>query len=199
MGRTPLGTYLWPGLPQLCRHGSWSALGVAVTFAALLNLALASSLLWSELLVPGLRNGAWTAVVAVWACSAIISYRQDRRRPVAQESGRSEDGFCAALDHYLKGNWFEAEQILNGLLERNPRDLDARLMLAGLFRHAGRYDEAVRQLERLERFEGSQKWELEIRRERQLLEEARTEDDGESAESIRDERAGTSGKISEAA
>ena len=37
MGRMPQGTYLWPGLAQLYRDGSWSALGLAVGFAALIG------------------------------------------------------------------------------------------------------------------------------------------------------------------
>ena len=34
------------------------------------------------------------------------------------------------MDYYLKGDNYQAEQILEGLLRRNVRDLDARLMLA---------------------------------------------------------------------
>jgi Flp pilus assembly protein TadD len=74
-----------------------------------------------------------------------------------------------ALDHYLKGDYYQAEQVLEGLLRQNIRDLEARLMLATLLRHAGRGDEARRQLETLARFEGAGKWELEIQAERQLL------------------------------
>jgi hypothetical protein len=48
-------------------------------------------------------------------------------------------------------------------------------MLATLLRHTKRYREAGASLDRLERFEGSEKWELEIRRERDLLDAARKE------------------------
>ena len=41
MGRMPWGTYLWPGLPQICREGSWAGLGLAIGFAALVSGAVA--------------------------------------------------------------------------------------------------------------------------------------------------------------
>jgi len=73
------------------------------------------------------------------------------------------------LDRYLQADWFESERALRRLLEENPRDLDAGLMLATLLRRTGRPGEAERELDRIERFDGSEKWELEIRRERELL------------------------------
>ena len=77
----------------------------------------------------------------------------------------------------MKGNWFEAERSLAELLDHNPRDLDARMMLATLLRHTHRWDEAQRQLDWLQKTEGSQKWELEMWRERQWLAEARQRSD----------------------
>lgn len=169
MGRMLWGTYLWPGLSPLCRHGSWSALGVAVGFAALLNLAITTSLVWTELAAPGVRNGVWVVVAVFWVASAAWAFRGDRRHAPGRKGDSHQDPMAPALDHYLKGNWFEAERILDRLLARNPRDLEAGLMLATMFRHTGRYEEAAGHLDRIERFDGCQKWELEIRRERELL------------------------------
>jgi hypothetical protein len=169
MGRMPWATYLWPGLPQICRDGRWSALLVAVGFAALLNFAVMGSLLWSELFAGGVRNSLWMAVVVIWGGSAVLSCRRDFRCPSPSESNPAQERFAEALDRYLQGDWFESERALRRLLVGNPRDLDAGLMLATLLRRTGRPGEAERQLDRLERFDGSQKWELEIRRERELL------------------------------
>jgi len=58
----------------------------------------------------------------------------------------------------LKGDGYQAEQILEDLLRRNVRDLDARLLLATLLRRAGRVDDATRQLDTLACFEGADKW-----------------------------------------
>ena len=176
VGRRGWLRYLWPGLPWLWAHGSWSALAVAVGFAALVNLAILSSLVWSELLAPSVRTACWTAVVAIWGSSAALCYGWDRRRQAADDqSGPEQRCFDEALEHYLKGNWFEAERVLVGLLQGNPRDIDARLMIATLLRHTGRLDEAARQLDQLQRLEDARKWELEISREREWLAEARAQ------------------------
>ena len=58
---------------------------------------------------------------------------------------------------------------MEDLLRREQRDVDARLMLATLMRHTARADEAMKQLDLLASLDGAEKWELEIRRERELL------------------------------
>jgi tetratricopeptide (TPR) repeat protein len=195
----PWRIYLWPGLTQVYRRGAWSALGVAVGFTALLNLALASSLLWSELLTPPVRNTVWGAVVMFWAASAILSYRWDRRQSAFNDSRPAEDSFPQALDHYLKGNWFEAEQVLCGLLRANPWDVDAGLLLATLLRHTRRFDEAKKHLDRLVRLDGAEKWHLEIARERELLGEAQKEGANASSGQAAEKTADPPGEVMEAA
>lgn len=174
MNRLDWALYLWPGLPHLWRRGAWSGLAAAVGFALLLNLALVSSLIWREieLLSPQNRTYLWVAVAVVWVASAAWSagwnHRSDRR---ADRSAR-DGSFGEALDQYLQQNWYEAERTLVGLLRRNSRDLDARLMLAAVLHRTGRFQEAMGQLDRLARMEGSQKWEREIEQQRQRLVEA---------------------------
>ncbi|HID74570.1 MAG TPA: hypothetical protein EYP56_01075 [Planctomycetaceae bacterium] len=172
MRRTPWATYVWPGLPQLWSHGAWSGLFFAIGFAALVNLGLATSLLWSELFTPAMRILVWLAVGGFWVISAVFSYRWHRQYPVGLVTAWSEGQFRQAVAHYLKGDWFEAEHVLVGLLQRDPRDVDATLMLATLLRHTRRLGEAGACLSRLERLDGAEKWELEIRRERELLQAA---------------------------
>ena len=104
VGRTQWATYLWPGLPQLWARGSWSALAVAVGFAALVNLALLSSLVWNELLAPSVRSACWMAVMAIWGSSAALCYGWDRRKQaIGGQSPPAKRRFGEALDHYLKG------------------------------------------------------------------------------------------------
>lgn len=176
MGRMPRATYLWPGLPQVCDRGSWAALGLAVGFTLLLNLVLVGTLLWSDFLPVGARTLMWALTGLVWVGSAVYSRFWDGGHAGPGPSDRPGDAYPEAQELYLKGNWFEAERILAKLLKRNPRDLESRLMLATLLRHTGRRDEAARQLDRLERFEGSSKWVLEISRERQRLHAAEADD-----------------------
>jgi len=166
MGRTPWAAYLWPGLPQLWRRGSWSGLAWAVGAAGLVNLALAASLLWYELLASRVRTGAWLAVAVVWVGSALISRLAENRQAARQNRAPAGDPFAEATEEYLKGHWFEAECGLRELLRRNPRDLEAGLMLATLLRHTGRLGEAAQQLDGLQRLDGWEHWATEIGRER---------------------------------
>lgn len=173
--------YCWPGLPQLWLRGLWSGLGLAAVAAAGLNVAILAGFAWSEWIAADVRNGLWMALAVLWIASAGLSARWIRRQPppkrTEQNADAAKDDFSVALEHYLKGNYFETERLLQRLLQRNARDLEARLMLATLLRHTGRRDEALVHLDLLDRFEGSQKWELEIRQERDLLADAKTATD----------------------
>jgi tetratricopeptide (TPR) repeat protein len=140
-----------------------------------LDLLVLGSFGWSELIAPGLRSGLWVGFAVFWIGAAVWSAKQCRRRAAADETNPGETGFSEALDHYLKGDYYQAEHVLEELLRRNLRDVDARLMLATLLRHTGRLDEAMRQLDTLVRLEGAGKWQWEIDRERELLAEAKTE------------------------
>lgn len=182
MNRTPWITYLWPGATQLWRHGAWSSLLLAVVFGLGLNLALLSTLVWSELFSPIIRNSTWLVVVVSWAGFALFSRHWNHHELVSSESRTSDDQFAAALDHYLQGDWFEAQRILTALIRRNARDVDARLMLATLLRHTRRFDEAAQHLAFLQRLEDAGKWELEICREWELLQQARSAGDQPEAD-----------------
>jgi hypothetical protein len=172
--------YAWPGLPHVWIRGSWAALVVAVAAGVLLNLTLLSTVVWTELLAEGLRKALWLGLLIGWPAAALfeaawLRREMSRERPDAPvEPG--EATFEEAQEHYLKGNWFEAERVLGILLRRNVRDLEARLMLATMYRHTRRLDEAARQLDSLDRCEGAERWQWEIGRERELLAEARTQE-----------------------
>jgi uncharacterized membrane protein YccC len=174
MRRMPWTVYLWPGLPQICFHGSWSGLGLAIGTAAVLDILLLVSFGWTELVGPNLRNTFWVALGVAWIVAVVWSGRQCRRM-VAVGLEAEEDAFGRAIECYLKGDAYQTEQILKELLRRNVRDLEARLMLATLLRRAKRFDEAKQHLDTLAKFEGAGKWELEMQEERDLLAEARTE------------------------
>ncbi len=158
----------WPGLPKLWLRGHWSGLLPAVAFAVLLNTTIVGSFIWPELLARRLVVLCWTLVGASWCLSVVLGYRQW----LALQNNAApshEDLFLQAQAEYLRGHWFEAEARLRQLLLGDPRDADAHLMLATLFRHTRRYEQAERQLLLLERLDGAEKWSLEIDQERQQL------------------------------
>jgi hypothetical protein len=173
MQRMPWAILLWPGLPQLWLRGEWAGLAKALGAALLLNAALLCSFGWSELINSSVRNLFWVVVGLIWAISAVGGYLQAKRQGSSGRMPPAEDPFRQALDLYLKGDHFQAECLLVEMLGRNERDLDVRLLLATLYRHNRRYDEAVKQLDTLARYEGSEKWSLEIDRERMLIDEGR--------------------------
>ena len=175
MRRMPWILYAWPGLPQIWMHGNWSGLVLALGAAGLLDVLLLVSFGWTELIGQNLRNSLWAILVVAWIAAIVWSKKQCRRQAVVCSLEPREDPFGQALDYYLKGDGYQAEQILEGLLRRNVRDLDARLMLATLLRRTKRLDEAAEHLDVLGRFEGAEKWEQEIQAERVLLAEAKSE------------------------
>jgi hypothetical protein len=175
MRRMPWAVYIWPGLPEIWRRGHWTGLAKAVGAALVLNVVLIVSFGWSELIGTGARKLLWFAFASFWTASATAGYMQAKRREKRNAPDKAKDGFPRAMDLYLQGDHFQAECLLVEMLGRNERDLDARLMLATLYRHNRRYNEAAKQLDTLGRFEGAEKWELEIGRERMLIEEGKKE------------------------
>jgi len=142
---------------------------VAVSFALVLNLVLASSLVWTELLPSVVRSAAWLLVGVMWVASAFASYRWLGTIGFERADSTAEAWYASGVEEYLKGNWFEAEVAFGRLLHRDARDVEARLMLATLFRHTGRNEEARAHLVDLQRLAEADKWRQEIRRELELL------------------------------
>lgn len=171
MGRTPYLAYLWPGLPTILANGSWLGLAGAALFAVLVNLLFMASLWWPELLVSHVRKGLWLATAVFW-CGATIASMRTLRDPDPAEEAAAEATLGDATKLYLRADWFGAERILIDLLRKNPRDVEAGLMLATSWRHAGRIDEASQQLDRLELLDGARRWMFEIHHERKRLSEA---------------------------
>lgn len=159
---------LWPGLPRLWIRGEWAALAIAVAFGAALNLVLVSSFVWTELLPPSFHLIGWLVLGTVWLASVLQAYRS---LPHLREPPRVDDRglFIQAQAEYLKGHWFEAETLLRQLLRYCSRDVDVLLMLATLYRRTKRYDEAAKQLDRLDRLDEASKWRWEIAQERDTL------------------------------
>lgn len=171
----PWATYLWPGLPLVWKRGDWSALGVALASAGLIHFALVASVVWPGILPGAVRDGLWLLIVAWWAGAAIAAWRRDARNAASGDGSDPADSFSDAIVHYLRGNWFETECVLKNLLRRNPRDVEAGLMLATLYRHTGRTAEAERELDRLERIDEAARWALEIAMERRWAAEGRAQ------------------------
>jgi hypothetical protein len=154
-------------------------LALAIGFTALANLLAAAALVWTEWLPTRAEWMALGVLVVVWLV-AWVEARADRRRWLTQWSEietappvdggpRSDEWFREAQYAYLAGDWVSAEKALVKLLKHDSRDAEARLMLATLWRHEGRFEPADRELDRLERLETAAPWEFEIARERERI------------------------------
>lgn len=185
-------TCFWPGLSRLWLRGDWRGLITATAFAGLLNFALMASFIRPELVATPIKVTVWLLVAGFWI---VATRRQLGRRTefVATEHGLrqtdvEDDLFRQVQTEYLKGHWFEAETLLQRLLESCDEDVEARLMLATLYRHTRRLDEAEQQLQQLSQLDVERRWQEEIENEKQLLarlvQERADQDQQESREII---------------
>lgn len=175
----------WPGLARLWTKGDWSSLWIAIGFSLLVNLTLVSTFVWPQLLGDSFPAVAWPLILVVWIASAFVAYRS---LPELLSIGSAPDVidlttddtlFIQAQAEYLNGSWAEAEQLLARQLERNPRDVQARLLLATLYRHTRRLKPAREQMIEIKKFDESIHWEFEIQREIQLIELIEKQDPNE--------------------
>ena len=171
----------WPGLPGLWYRGRWSSLALAMAFAILLNLTIVASFIWTGMFRDDAFPAvAWPVLLLIWFTSAVIAKRnlpdvmsltKDDRFPLTDEE--TEDAvdtlFIEARREYLKGHWSEAQSLLQRQLKHHARDIESRLMLATLFRHTRKFDEAATQLDQIEKYDPAISWKNEIARERELL------------------------------
>lgn len=165
----------WPGLPGLWYRGSFFSLLVAIGFSILLNVALVTSFVWPWMLGETFLAIAWPLILLVWSISAVTTYRRLPDLMSVSPSEKVADQrppdtlFNQAQSEYLRGHWQESASLLQRLILRQPRDMEARLLLATLFRHTRQFENAKIQLDELMKFDESVEWVFEIERERELL------------------------------
>ncbi len=169
----------WPGLAHLWVRGSWAGLALSLGFTALLALLGVSRLVWTEWLPPEIQMFLAAALAAIWLAAAAVTLQTDllsagpeprHGEPVGdRRPGGGPDLFRSAQAQYLQGDWLAAEQTLRQILTRQPRDVEARLLLATLLRHTSRLEEAAQHLVCLERMEQAERWSFEIAGERLRL------------------------------
>jgi len=162
-------TCCWPGLSRLWLRGDVGGLLPAVAFAVGINCALWLSFGRNNPLGWGLLATIWLALITVWGVS---TWRSFRRLPeFCRNTSRPEaEGlFIQAQAEYLKGRWFEAEALARQLLRQEPRDVEAQLLLASVYRRMTRFTEAKQRLQAASRSAESARWTWEISAELEIL------------------------------
>ncbi|MBN1851867.1 MAG: CDC27 family protein [Pirellulales bacterium] len=181
---------VWPGLAHLWIRGSWAGLVLAVGFSLLVSVLFASTCVWTAWLSSTVQSAGMVLAIAIWIGSSVVAYRAglfseleaasgDPTRPATGDPSLSadhwktiptgDDLFLRAQAQYLRGDWLAAMQTLHKQLIGNRRDVEARLLLATLYRHLHRFEEANAQLAILERLEPADRWAYEIACERDRL------------------------------
>lgn len=193
---------LWPGLARLWLRGDFHALGFAVFFSILLNLALVSSLIWPAYLGSRFLLIAWPLLAVIWLANAWISWRwlpqrlQVGHKFAAAPELRVDTLFNQAQREYLRCRWAEAQGLLERRLRLSPRDIESRLLLASIFRRVGRLQLAANELNFLEGMDESRAWSLELAGERQRLRAAQESPSEAASEPRSDDELPTDGVIS---
>ena len=181
--------YWWPGLHGLCRQGKISSFCTAVSYGLLLSLGIAAAWVWPAVLEGPAEQFLWTILLLLGVATFLIGDRvvDDADEPSQTSSGEGGDPYRSAMRQYLLGDWFRAEKTLKNTLRQSPRDMECRLLLATLFRHTGRLDEARRELLYISKIEQAWRWDVELQREWASIQEACTEKEAAKEEKAEDE------------
>ena len=168
---------LWPGLIKLWRLGEWSSLLTALVFGFLLNVAIASTFLWPEWFDKPFVIFQWIVVGLIWCFCFWQSsqFNNDEEEIQQLKNTKTNPLFIEAQFEYLNLRFSKCVSLLRQILKRNPRDLEARLLLATTFRRQAKFDESEQELQRLEGIDQSVLWKDEIEKEWELIERDRRE------------------------
>jgi len=170
------GWYLWlvPGLAPLLVRPTWSAWIGSVLLSAIFQVALATTLLWPELVSPEIKNFLWLAVCAGWITGVVLSWRFVRTEEQRATQRELDDTYPQALHAYLRGDRALVESLLRNRLRRDPQDVEAALLLASVWRRQGRLPAARSLLSKLRKVERAAPWLFEIDRELEILDQLST-------------------------
>ena len=162
-------TLIWPGLPWAWLRGSWAGLILATAFAICLNLCIISAWIWTSFIDLEMTFGIWTATAIIWIVSTVSAMSTFPQPLVSSRDEVTDTLFIDARDAYLAGDWLRAETKLQTILTLSPTDGEAQLLFGTLLRRVGRFVEAKKSLEKLERSDSGQPWQHAICHELSLI------------------------------
>ena len=162
-------TLIWPGLPWAWLRGSWAGLILATAFAICLNLCIITAWIWTSFIDLEMTFGIWTATAIIWIVSTVSAVSTFPQPLVSSRDEVTDTLFIDARDAYLAGDWLRAETKLQTILTLSPTDGEAQLLFGTLLRRVGRFGEAKKSLEKLERSDSGQPWQHAIRHELSLI------------------------------
>ena len=159
---------MWPGVPRLLDEAQGLGFVWALGFSVLLNSWILFTFVWQQWIPDFASIGLGIGTAVVW-CLFLVRQLWFRRQLAVRQSEPGLGLFLDARTEYLRGNLAGAEQKLNEVISQRPEDLCSRLMIVSVLRRQGKVREAREQLRRLQRWRAASAWQLEIRREWELL------------------------------
>lgn len=165
--------YAWPGLAQIDRRAEVSGLLLAMLFTVGLNFLLAATFVWHELVANQVLAAFWSLLGVFWLVGVVMNVRRDTYFRSLVGSDRAQDLFSAANKEYLQGRFQQSREILRRLIDLNPRDAEARLLLATIATREGRVDDCDRELRQLQRLSSAAMWTAEIGQQWKRVEQLR--------------------------
>ena len=162
-------TLIWPGLPWAWLRGSWAGLILATAFAICLNLCIITAWIWTSFINLEMTFGIWTATAIIWIVSTVSAMSTFPQPLISSRDEVTDQLFVDARDAYLAADWLQAETKLQTILTLSPTDGEAQLLFGTLLRRVGRFVEAKKSLEKLERSDSGKPWKHAIRHELSLI------------------------------
>ncbi|MDR2438098.1 MAG: tetratricopeptide repeat protein [Planctomycetaceae bacterium] len=161
----------WPGYRGIVQYGHWTFLVIALLFGLLLDVLLLTNFYWTAMITTGQRNILLIVFFIAWFGLFTVAVLKSQFLNVMSKTDEKDKTFREAILLYLRGDWFGTESLLLPVIKKNPRDIEILLLLATLYRHTQRYNEALEILNKLSLFENAGHWFPEIETERKLITE----------------------------
>jgi tetratricopeptide (TPR) repeat protein len=165
----------------MVQYGHWTFLVISLLFALLLDVLLVANFYWTAMITTGQRNILLIVFFVAWFGLFSVAALKSRFLNAMLKTDEKDKMFREAILLYLRGDWFGTESLVLPLIKKNPRDIEMLLLLATLYRHTQRYDEALAILDKLNLFENAGHWFPEMETERKLIAEEFAEKSAETS------------------
>ncbi len=164
---------LWPGLASLWYRGEVVSLLWVAIFGAALNVAILSTFHWEGWLSFGVWILIWLGVSGSSLMSLVYTtFTWPKIRGVRTVSDDHNRLFREAQQFYLRGEYFEAEALLQRIFNSGQPDVEAALMMVSILRRTRRWVQALYCIDRLMLLERASVWSLELQSERRRVQQA---------------------------
>lgn len=152
----------WPGLPQVWSGQEVLGLFLASLFAILLNLALVSRYVWTEMFSPTITQFVGFAAAITWVASLLYTLWWIWRCHPERHKVEIDKLYREALEAYLCGRWNDARRRWEKILAMDDTDADVFMQLGVLYVRTGQELSARRAFRQCLELDSVGKWHWEI-------------------------------------